>query len=765
MHIRSPSEARSISQNGTIVLHDNLDYGGDYGVSVGSYKFLADGSNARPTLSSLMTSFTGGLELATAKLSGRQGSSGTFVLPPDINLVGVDLIVERANLESSGSVSFAQSSLILNLTTVNLAWSAVNSSITVISQTGSDSLGNASLTSESKLNIINVPSISLEHCRFDASSTISADNSGISFTPDAPLGLVFNLTTLSINRSSLLVSNTILQTKAASNLTRWTLDGGSSVTLSRLVTPTSEVSSLSVVALDASSSVTYDQVDLTYSDSRFDIISGPVDATDAQLAALRRFTSSNVNFIGNSDNVFSHATFTNCNVSIELDDAEPLELHWSFGVGNSVSVNISQVTWFPITPDSSWHIPQLYSANNATIRVRGPSNMDSLLQLSSVPDLTLEFPDSYLATGALTSNMVLSGTMTLTQGAITVSSIISGDGNLIVVAADSFTISSPAPLGPSLTIESVKLANLGGAYSSLTLNRSSIFSTSSIVGDTLEMESANFSAITPTASATFNAATISGNCSLMAGIFKLQTLHISSNAYINVFIPSWQEPTAIEVREPISFDQTSTRDSSSSDNATVIFRLVVAFDSQLQEISHSTRFLRTFGNALLDIENGPISYELYGRTTTGRLVALGNCFTVTYNASGQGYYLNANPPTTGCALLANPDSEPSSAPPALPSPQNSPNSPKAPSDNSVAPEPRSSRASPVGLIVGIIVGILILAAFGLIFFLILLPAIREKMDYGDSEDGDRRSESHHSTYSSRSVGSFELDEDARKLAN
>lgn len=750
VHVRSPGEAYSVSLNGTLVLHDDLTTAGANPVQKGRYRFVADGSNRRPTLFSAYTSFEAGLELATARWVGSHATSGTFVLPPAFNFHGTDLIIESATLESSGSASFTSSILVLNNTAVNLPWSASNSSITMITQSGLSTVGYTSVTSGSVLSIKDVVSFPLNLAIVDASSAVKAERSALSVqvhneptpnslsTPDPGFSsALFNLTTISLLRSSLYISNVVLQTMPDPAFpTNWTLDQASQVTLSRLVPPsTADLFFLDVTILDSNSSLTYDHMALEYSSTRFDDFTGPVGASDSVLSLMRRYAYSDISFVQSSLNVLSHATFIESNITIALDDSQPLEIWWSLGAGNSLSVDHSVVTWHPITPNATWYLPDWNLTNNATVIVKEPSNPNSLLQLSSISDLDVEFPDSYFATGSLTSDVTISGTVTLTQGAITVSSVLTGNGLLSVISAESFNISSTQVVQPALSIESVKTASIGGSFTTLTLNRSAIISTSSILGDTLKIDCANYSSVSPTTSTTFNAATVSGNVSIMSGVLKLQSFSLASKTRLHMHITSWTTPTSIEVREPLSFNVPTSKRASSNSSATI--RIIVSLNLPLN-VHYSTRFLRTFTSAEMNVQNGPISYELYGLTAASKLVKLGSCFSVTYNASGQGYYLNSNPSTTGC-VVSTPSSPSSPSSPSFTSPGNStPSGAVVPSGGGggnpiLGP---TGKMNMTGLIVGIVVGILILAVFILIFTLILFPVLKEKWQYRHNSEDD-----------------------------
>lgn len=728
-------------------MHDDLNTQANNPVRQGRYRFLADGSNPRPTLFSSYTSFEAGLELATARWVGSHATSGTFVLPPAFNFHGADLIIESATIESSGSTSFSSSTLVLNNTAMNLPWSASNSSITMIGQPGLRSTAYTSVTSGSVLSIKDVLSFPLNLAILDASSSVKAEDSALSVTNNdstpnssstpADPGFSFNLTTISLLRSSLSISGVVLQTIPDPAFpANWTLDQASQVTLSRLVPPaTSSLFFLDVTILDSDSSVTYDHMTVEYSSFYYDDFAGPTGASDSVLALMRRYAFSEVSFVENSLNLVSHATFIESNINIALNDDEPLEIWWALGSGNSLSVDHSQVTWHPITPNATWHLPDWNLTNNASITVKEPSNPNSLLQLNSISDVDIEFPDSYCATGSLTSDVTISGTMTLTQGAITVSSVLTGSGTLSVVSADSFHLSSAEVIQPALSIESVKTVSLGGSFTSLTLNRSSITSTSSILGNTLKIDSANYTSVSTTAATTFNTATISGNVSFMSGILKLQSISFAPKSRLNLYLTSWTEPTSIEARDPISFSGDDSKRSASNSSATI--RIIIALGKPLT-VHYSARFLRTFTSAEMSVSNGPIAYELYGLTSSTKLMKLGSCFAVTYNASGQGYYVNSNPSTTGCAVFEAVSPSPSiPSSPALTNPGGSSPSGAANPSGGGGGNPVLSptgKMNMTGLIVGIVVGVLILAAFILIFSLIIFPALKEKWDYRHSAE-------------------------------
>lgn len=739
-----------ISQNGTLFLHDDLVIQGDSPAQHGIYRFVADGDNPRPTLYSLSTSFVGGVTLATAKWAGSHTTSGTFVLPPGTNFHGVDLIIEFASVQSSGSTSLGSSRLLLNHTTLEAPWTVTNaSSITLVGQSGLGSGSYLSVTSGSTLILESVPDLTLDGALLDASSTIEAEDSRLSLGLTSTNRPPFNLTTLYLARSSLDISNVMLLTNIDPMIpTNWTLDQASQATLSRLADPPAEgASSLFVNILDLDSYVSYDHMDITYSDTRFDSIKGPTDASDFKSALMRRFSNSNVTFTEGSENVVSHAVFSNCDIVIDTNDGRPLEVWWSFGTGSSLEIDRSVLTWHPITPDPVWFMPSWYLTNTSSIIVKEPSDSNSLLQLSSISNLSIQFPDSYIATGSLTSDLTITGSMTLTQGAISITSIISGDGSLNVVAADSFHLSSPDLFEPALYIESVLSASIGGTFTSLTLNRSTVSSTSSILGDGLNMDSTTFTSVSATSSTTFNSATLLGNVSILSGILKLQTLSLTSNARVDLRISSWSEPTSIEARNPIIFGTSSKR---ASGNSTATIRIVTVYGLAVNDGYHSARFLRTFSSAEMSIQSGPIAFELYGLTASSNLVKLGSCYSVTYNASGQGYYLNSSPASTGCRLVD----------PGPPSPGSlSPNNPGAPVSGVVPsigggdPAPAPKAISRAGLIVGIVVGVLILAVFILIFALIIFPLLKDKWE--ESKEDDESEEDDSARYTGDSLDELE----------
>jgi hypothetical protein len=696
VRISNPSNAATLRNAGTIVLLDDLSISGGDSNYAGVYIFSDQSTNSRPTLATLQPLYIEQLVATKGRLASiAVGTLATFNFPNASYLIDQDLEIVDGRINPSSTLWWENSSITVSRSSFTSLTGISRSNFTIISRPPFILIPTVKFTEGSRLIVVDCASLPLTEVDLDSSSFLESSSSTLSVPSRA-----FNLTFLNLDNGSTMTANNadIITDGDIDHHTLWHITGGSKMVLSKIPRSTLNLN----VELFQSSNLTIDQSNVSFTSS---------SNMTTDESSIYIFTASNVTVcsgcgsppLKSSFKSSSHVTASYFSGIID----------WTFDDTSSITFEHSHFSWKTRTSTLPWaSTTKVENLGNSSITWITPDNGTGVVSLSS-PTIKTILPSgtTYASTGVVESPVELGGTLMLSSGSIqlTSSSITGTSGRIIVSSANSLVINSASLIEPCLTISAVP-TQARGQIRELNISSSILTLQGSLSGTSLNLNNANLTNSTESASITFDSLTVQKRLWITTTPLAIVEANLQ-NAIVDAFVSNWFVLPHLTVTGTLNV------------NSGTLLRIVVSQLLPVLDQAHRAKIFKfpVRRRGLLD----GVNIQLYAQTASNGLDLLGDCFSYDVDADDGSVYFNSQvPSTSGCNIYLQP---PSSSPPVAQTPPTSAGTGPTPPTSSVEHNPEKKKSN-TGLIVGIVIGILA-GALVIIAAIFLVPILVRKYRY------------------------------------